>query len=448
MEALNKTRKAFSWVIASALLTACAPTVRTITVNDLRPRSDYPQLAAVGGSQGTIYLIWNESGVKFASAKMGDTLGIPVTVLPASTSPPQIVAAGTNVYVASTFSASATDNDIYFAASDDYGSHFASAVELSDNNTFSVKPSLAANAHNVYLSWIDYTAGSQQANVLFRSSGDAGQSFSSVKTLGTNANIGSTVKVAASANNVYVTWCNKNGSLQFAKSADAGANFDAAQTIGTGVLCGGEELLVLDNNVYASWVGLGNNNKQDIFVRASNDRGSTFAASINVSNTPGQSVRAQLSAVLSNVYIVWEDDTPGNDDIYFSRSIDNGNTFQAPINLSNNSMASWLPHIAASGQYVHIVWQQDLGSAAKWDIAYVWSGSSGASFTPAINNPNGQSNPYEDTDPVIVARGIDRYIAWERGISNLDQEQIMFYSSTSCPIMPSESGIFKCPKSK
>jgi hypothetical protein len=446
METLMKAMKAITWIVAAFFLTACAPTVRTITVDDLRPRSDYPQLAAVGGSQGTIYLAWNESGAKFASAKMGRSLGSPVTVLPASHSAPQLAAAGSNVYMVSTFSSSSGDKDIYFATSNDYGGSFTSAIEVSENDTFSVYPSLASIANNAYFAWIDYAVGSQQANVLFRASNNAGQSFSSIKMLGTSANVGSRVKVAASGTNVYIVWCDTNGALKFAKSADTGTNFSATQSLGASVLCGGEELLALGDNIYVSWIGLGNNDKQDIFVRASSDGGNTFGAAINVSNTPGRSIRAQLSAALTNVYIVWQDDTPGNEDVFFSRSTNSGLSFQSSQNLSANSLASWRPRIASSGQYVHIVWQQDLGSVASWDAAYVRSGNAGETFGSVLNNPNGHSNPSEDTEPVIVARGIDRYIAWQRGASLLDQQQIMFYSSTSCPTMPSESGIFRCPK--
>ena len=52
---------------------------------------------------------------------------------------------------------------------------------------------------------------------------------------------------------------------------------------------------------------------------------STFGNTINLSYNNGSSFNPQLVATGdSNVYVVWEDDTPGNSDIFFSRSTDGG----------------------------------------------------------------------------------------------------------------------------
>ena len=41
----------------------------------------------------------------------------------------------------------------------------------------------------------------------------------------------------------------------------------------------------------------------------------------------GSSFFPQISSSGNNVYVVWEDDTPGNFDIFFAVSTDNGQTF-------------------------------------------------------------------------------------------------------------------------
>jgi hypothetical protein len=40
------------------------------------------------------------------------------------------------------------------------------------------------------------------------------------------------------------------------------------------------------------------------------------------------------------IYVVWRDNTPGNFDIFFSRSTDNGGTFSQPDNISENTCSS------------------------------------------------------------------------------------------------------------
>ena len=40
-------------------------------------------------------------------------------------------------------------------------------------------------------------------------------------------------------------------------------------------------------------------------------------------------------AVSGNVYVVWKDNTPGNDEVFYRRSTDGGATFGSTVNLSN-----------------------------------------------------------------------------------------------------------------
>ena len=48
---------------------------------------------------------------------------------------------------------------------------------------------------------------------------------------------------------------------------------------------------------------------------------------INLSNNDGNSSDAYISANQNNVYAVWTDDELGNNEIFFKRSTDAGNTF-------------------------------------------------------------------------------------------------------------------------
>lgn len=56
------------------------------------------------------------------------------------------------------------------------------------------------------------------------------------------------------------------------------------------------------------------------------------------------SVRASDAAI----HVVWSDDTPGNSEIYFKTSADNGATWSANKRLTNNTGASQYPSIAVS----------------------------------------------------------------------------------------------------
>ena len=108
------------------------------------------------------------------------------------------------------------------------------------------------------------------------------------------------------------------------------------------------------SNAYVVWEDEtpGNN---DIFFRASQGLGT-----INVSNNTGGSFNPQIATSGNNVYVTWTDNTPvGNFDIFFAVSNNNGTSFGTPINLSNNTGFSANPQIAAIGSNVYVTWDDD-----------------------------------------------------------------------------------------
>jgi len=84
-----------------------------------------------------------------------------------------------------------------------------------------------------------------------------------------------------------------------------------------------------------------------IFFRASTNNGVSFGIPINLSNNTGFSANPQIAASGNNVYVTWQDNTPGNNDIFV---ISNNQPFGfgTPINISNNLGGSVMPQISAS----------------------------------------------------------------------------------------------------
>jgi hypothetical protein len=102
------------------------------------------------------------------------------------------------------------------------------------------------------------------------------------------------------------------------------------------------------NNVYVVWRDntLGN---FDIFYR-STDGGSSFGSTVNLSNNGGDSggTAQSIAASGNNVYIVWQDNTPGNSEVLLRKSVNAGDAFGSTINYSHNSGDSIAPTIAVS----------------------------------------------------------------------------------------------------
>ena len=91
----------------------------------------------------------------------------------------------------------------------------------------------------------------------------------------------------------------------------------------------------------------------------------------NLSSNLGSSESPVIALSGNNVHVVWADDTltPGNFDILYRRSLDGGATFPNIIkNISSNTGFSITPSITASGNIVHVVWEDN--TPGNDDILY------------------------------------------------------------------------------
>jgi hypothetical protein len=84
-----------------------------------------------------------------------------------------------------------------------------------------------------------------------------------------------------------------------------------------------------------------------------------FGRSLNLSNNSGASQAQNMAASENNVYVVWQDNSTGNDEIYFRHSTDNGQEFGDTVNLSKDIGQSESPQLAASENNVYVVWQDN-----------------------------------------------------------------------------------------
>jgi hypothetical protein len=186
-----------------------------------------------------------------------------------------------------------------------------------------------------------------------------------------------------------------------------------------------------NNNVYVLWqdsMPSGNRN-YDIFIKNSVDNGNTFGSPVNLSNNSGFSEHPQIAAYNNNVYAIWADDTSGNREVLFTRSEDNGSSFIGTIkNLSNSTSDSFNQELAVFGDNVYVIWlEQDEGDKAK--ILLKASDDGGVTFGRTVNI---SSNANDETFPKVAAYKDSVYIAWNMADGELDKsdnEGLFFVSS-------------------
>jgi hypothetical protein len=319
--------------------------------------------------------------------------------------------------------------DIFFKASKDNGAKFGKAINLSNNTGASISPQVAVSGSNVYVVWADDSTGN--AETLFKASKDNGATFGKAINLSNNTGASISPQVAVSGSNVYVVWADDstgNAEIAFVKSTDNGATFGKAINLSkTPGISISPEIAVSEDgsNVYVVWgdntVGQGDILFQRISTSAIN--GTSPGTIINLSTNPGLSISPQISASGNNVYVVWQDTTLGRNDIAFVKSTDNGAAFGKTINnLSNNTVAGGdavNPHVKSVGGNVYVVWEEhslpqtEIYSPPQADIMFTASKDNGAGFISAANISNDTGISISPQISVSESGGGNVYVVWQ-----------------------------------
>lgn len=230
--------------------------------------------------------------------------------------------------------------EIYFNYSDDDGVSWSPPINISNTSGTSSRPIMAADsAGNFYIVWYDYTPG--KADIFFIQSTNYGLTWSYPLNISNNpARSYYPVISVDNAGDLYVVWYD-----------DTPGNFD-------------------------------------IFFSHSSDNGTSWSSPINISKNKGDCKRPAMTMDIDgNLNVSWEDDTSGNYEIYFSRSIDGGASWSPVVNISNNSSLSFKPAMAMdSVGNLSVIWEDD--SIGDYEIYFSRSTDNGVSWSPAVKISN------------------------------------------------------------
>src|SRR6185503_6855378 len=139
---------------------------------------------------------------------------------------------------------------------------------------------------------------------------------------------------------------------------------------------------ILEKSVILVWQDNSTGN-DEIYLRKSSDGGITFGNAPNLSDNVGNSQSPQIQALGNITFVVWQDNSTGNDEIYLRKSSDGGITFGNATNLSDNVGNSQSPQIQALGNITFVVWQDN--STGNDEIYLRKSSDGGITFGNATN---------------------------------------------------------------
>jgi hypothetical protein len=131
-----------------------------------------------------------------------------------------------------------------------------------------------------------------------------------------------------SSGNVHVVWSefsteSPDGQIYYRKSADGGATWIKSQRLSWTAANSVLPAIAVDSsdNLQVVWQDDTSGN-YDIYYTRSTDGGATWATSQRLTWTPGISFETAIAVDSSgNLHVFWCDGTPGNNEIYYKRFI-------------------------------------------------------------------------------------------------------------------------------
>lgn len=322
-------------------------------------------------------------------------------------------------------------NSILCSRSTDGGKSFSTPVNVSKSANFPFNARMAVDSQGaINVVWIESGA---KDNIYFSRSTDGGTTFSQPMNLANTVADSANPQIAVDANNnIHVLWANRDVTfgIFYTRSTNGGASFSQPVDIDAHTTESFAPQFAIDasGNVYVVWdtfVG----SQLDVFFSVSKDNGQTFSTEQNLSNNAGNSSTPQLALDSSgNINIVWDDNTPGNEDIFFTRSTDQGTTFSPIKNVSSDPGASTNPLVGVDAKgNIFVVWQDTLSATSTThDVWFASSSNGGTIFSTAQNLSKGTGDSVNPA--LLVDHSGNINVAWEDSITS--NSQIFFARST------------------
>ncbi len=234
---------------------------------------------------GTLYILWqsrvsNNYEIMLTTFKDGKaTKPINLSKSSGSSINPSMVTSNGNVYIVWQDNTSG-NYDVILRVSDDSGSSFSNAMNISSNSGNSIEPSIVVHDSSIYIAWRDDTFG--RHDIMLSMSNDYGKSFSDVMNISKSSDISMLPRLALDEKigRLYIAWneiVTTSGGEQ--KSIIAMRYYDIGNNVMSGVMNVSTEdaeivrdtnviVTAKDERIYVTWQRIGSFNSS-VMLRSS-----------------------------------------------------------------------------------------------------------------------------------------------------------------------------------
>jgi hypothetical protein len=167
--------------------------------------------------------------------------------------------------------------------------------------------------------------------------------------------------LAVDGNNIHVTWQdNRDGinEIYYKRSIDNGETWsnDTRLTIADSDSYA-PSLAVDGNNIHVTWVDDRDDGISEIYYKRSIDNGETWSNDTRLTIDDPDSYAPSLAVDGNNIHVTWVDNRDDSiSEIYYKRSIDNGETWGDDIRLTIDDSYSRYPSLAVDVNNIHVTW--------------------------------------------------------------------------------------------
>lgn len=308
-------------------------------------------------------------------------------------------------------------NQVYYKGSNDNGFTWGPDIRLSDLSAHTIDPlPRVASSGSQLLVLFSGGTGSGE-HLFYTDSMDYGSTFATQNQLTNDPGYQTNAAVSMDGSTLQLTWQNyvESGEhIYYMKSLDGGKTWlpEIALTAAAGqdrhpAIAG------TGKNVFVVWsrydVG-----QDAMFFRASHDGGATWQPEVQLSGyAPSSfSIFPSIGTNGTRVDVVWN-----GGGVLYTRSADEGLTWDSPRVLTNQTREYLSPRISTTGSQIRVVSaaisiEGNQAATISSDIYYLESMNGGDAWSEPISLTT-HSAGRQSLAPAIAVRGDDTFVAWE-----------------------------------